>query len=243
MREGQNTGALITRLIAGLLAIFIAAAGLAAGARAQTAEPAAPPQVRELLRLLGEPGVRSWLEEELKKSPKPEPQAATHTLMTRLVRGALSAIVILLLADLLWQVLKTLIDRRLAAAQGATALEGEEAAREARLRTLLPIFRNIALVALAVVAVMMALSALGVEIGPLIAGAGVAVGFGAQTLVRDVISGVFYLFDDAFRVGEYIQSGSYKGTVESFSLRSVKLRHHRGRSTPCPSGSSARCRT
>jgi small-conductance mechanosensitive channel len=77
----------------------------------------------------------------------------------------------------------------------------------------------------------MVLSALGVEIGPLIAGAGVigvAVGFGAQTLVKDIISGVFYLLDDAFRVGEYIQSGSYKGTVESFSLRSVKLRHHRG---------------
>ena len=46
--------------------------------------------------------------------------------------------------------------------------------------------------------------------------------------MKDVISGVFYLLDDAFRVGEYIQSGSYKGTVESFSLRSVKLRHHRG---------------
>ncbi len=69
------------------------------------------------------------------------------------------------------------------------------------------------------------------EIGPLIAGAGivgVAVGFGSQTLVKDVISGVFYLLDDAFRVGEYIQSGSYKGTVESFGFRSVKLRHHRG---------------
>src|ERR671912_508311 len=77
----------------------------------------------------------------------------------------------------------------------------------------------------------MALSALGVEIGPLIAGAGivgVAIGFGSQTLVKDVFSGVFYLLDDAFRVGEYIQSGSYKGTVESFSLRSIKLRHHRG---------------
>ena len=63
----------------------------------------------------------------------------------------------------------------------------------------------------------MALSALGVEIGPLIAGAGVvgvAIGFGAQTLVKDIISGMFYLLDDAFRVGEYIQSGSYKGTVE-----------------------------
>jgi moderate conductance mechanosensitive channel len=79
--------------------------------------------------------------------------------------------------------------------------------------------------------VLMTLSALGVEIGPLIAGAGiagVAIGFGAQTLVKDIISGIFYLLDDAFRVGEYIQSGSYKGTVESFSLRSVKLRHHRG---------------
>src|SRR3546814_17427209 len=72
---------------------------------------------------------------------------------------------------------------------------------------------------------------MGIESGPLIAGAGVvgvAIGFGAQTLVKDIISGVFYLLDDAFRVGEYVQSGSYKGTVESFSLRSVKLRHHRG---------------
>src|SRR5271169_3784524 len=81
------------------------------------------------------------------------------------------------------------------------------------------------------VAVMMALAELGVEIGPLIAGAsvvGVAIGFGAQSLVRDVIAGIFYLLDDAFRVGEYIQSGTYKGTVESFSIRSVRLRHHRG---------------
>ena len=78
---------------------------------------------------------------------------------------------------------------------------------------------------------MMALAAMGVEIGPLIAGAGVlgvAIGFGAQTFVRDVIAGMFYLLDDAFRVGEYIQSGNYKGTVEGFSIRSVRLRHHRG---------------
>jgi moderate conductance mechanosensitive channel len=82
-----------------------------------------------------------------------------------------------------------------------------------------------------VMAALMALSALGIEIGPLIAGAGVvgvAIGFGAQTLVKDIISGMFYLLDDAFRIGEYIVSGNYKGTVESFSLRSIKLRHHRG---------------
>jgi small-conductance mechanosensitive channel len=57
---------------------------------------------------------------------------------------------------------------------------------------------------------------------------GLAVSFGSQTLVRDVISGFFYLVDDAFRVGEYIQSGNYRGVVESFSLRSVKLRHQNG---------------
>ena len=66
------------------------------------------------------------------------------TLFARMVRGALNAIVVLLVADLLWQVLKTLIDRRLAAAHGTTPLDGEDAAREARLRTLLPILRNIA---------------------------------------------------------------------------------------------------
>jgi small-conductance mechanosensitive channel len=153
------------------------------------------------------------------------------TLLTRLVRGALSSIVILLVADLIWQVVKTLIDRRLYQAEASSPPGTEAAVRQARLRTLLPIFRNVAFVVLAVVAVLMALSALGVEIGPLIAGAGivgVAIGFGSQTLVKDVFSGVFYLLDDAFRVGEYIQSGSYKGTVESFGFRSVKLRHHRG---------------
>jgi small-conductance mechanosensitive channel len=77
----------------------------------------------------------------------------------------------------------------------------------------------------------MSLSTLGVQIAPLIASAGVvgvAIGFGAQTIVKDVMSGMFYLLDDAFRVGEYIISGQYRGTVESFSLRSVRLRHHRG---------------
>jgi len=96
---------------------------------------------------------------------------------------------------------------------------------------LLPILRNVLFIVLVVMALLMTLSSLGIDIGPLIAGAGVvgvAIGFGAQTLVKDIIGGMFYLLDDAFRVGEYIQSGDYRGTVESFSLRSIKLRHHRG---------------
>ena len=112
-------------------------------------------------------------------------------------------------------------------------------AQQARLFTLLPIFQNLLLAIIVVIAILMVLSSLGVEIAPLIAGAGVAgvaIGFGAQTLVKDVISGMFYLLDDAFRIGEYVQSGNYKGTVESFSLRSVKLRHHRGYLSTVPFG-------
>jgi len=153
------------------------------------------------------------------------------TVLTRLVRGALSSIVILLVADLLWQLVKTQIDRRLTNLRTIAPPGSEEALRQARIRTLLPMLRMAIFIVLATVAVLMALSSLGVEIGPLIAGAGifgVAVGFGSQTLVKDVISGIFYLLDDAFRVGEYIQSGRYKGTVESLGFRSVKLRHHRG---------------
>ena len=144
--------------------------------------------------------------------------------------GLLKSVVVLLLADLAWHLARSWIDRRLSSQpQGAT--DASQAARQGRLRTLLPIFRNVLAVVVAVIAGLIVLAELGVEIGPLIAGAGifgVALGFGSQTLVKDVISGVFYMLDDAFRVGEYIQAKSYKGTVEGFSLRSVRLRHHRG---------------
>lgn len=153
------------------------------------------------------------------------------TLTMRLARGIIGSVVILLVADFFWQLARATIDRRLSETVDAEGLSKEEVARRRRMRTLLPIFRNVLFIVVAVTAVLMALSALGVQIGPLIASAGivgVAIGFGAQTLVKDVISGVFYLLDDAFRIGDYIQSGSYKGVVEGFSLRSVKLRHHRG---------------
>ena len=153
------------------------------------------------------------------------------TSLARFADGVLSTVVILLIADFLWHATKAAIDRALAEAADPGQPNTDEARRRARLRTLLPIFRNVLFVVVIVFAAMMALAAMGVEIGPLIAGLGVlgvAIGFGAQSLVRDVIAGMFYLLDDAFRVGEYIQSGNYKGTVESFSFRSVRLRHQRG---------------
>jgi len=157
--------------------------------------------------------------------------AGRGTLFANIAHGVLTTVVILLIADVLWHAAKAAIDSKLAQTADLGQPNSEEARRRARLHTLLPIFRNVLFVLVITVAAMMALAELGVEIGPLIAGAsvvGVAIGFGAQTFVRDVIAGMFYLLDDAFRVGEYIQSGNYKGTVEGFSIRSIRLRHHRG---------------
>ncbi|MGE4250226.1 MAG: mechanosensitive ion channel family protein [Parvibaculaceae bacterium] len=155
-----------------------------------------------------------------------------------ILRGVLNALVIALAADFGWSIVKALIERRLGVSQ-APAGDQMLDPQQARLRTLLPIIQNIIFAIIVIMAILMILSSMGIQIGPLIAGAGVvgvAVGFGAQTIVKDVISGVFYLLDDAFRVGEYIISGKYMGTVESFSLRSIKLRHHRGSLFTVPFG-------
>ena len=158
--------------------------------------------------------------------------ASSETAMTRLGRGTFEALVILLGADLLWLVLRAVIDLRLTGAVlPIDDLDDEELRRRARIRTLLPVLRNFLFIFVLIIASLSALAAMGLQIGPLLAGAGVvgiAVGFGAQTLVRDVLSGVFFLLDDAFRVGELIESGGISGTVETFSLRSVKLRHYKG---------------
>jgi small-conductance mechanosensitive channel len=158
--------------------------------------------------------------------------ASSETAMTRLGRGAFEALVILLGADLLWLVLRAVIDLRLTGAVlPIDDLDDEELRRRARIRTLLPVLRNFLFIFVLIIALLSALAAMGLQIGPLLAGAGVvgiAIGFGAQTLVRDVLSGVFFLLDDAFRVGELIESGGISGTVETFSLRSIKLRHYKG---------------
>jgi small-conductance mechanosensitive channel len=166
--------------------------------------------------------------------------AAGETLMTRLIRAGIRIVIVLLVTDVIWKLVSTLIDSQMSAgAEQGAHLDGPDARRRQRLNTLLPILRNVLFLAIGAVGFLMILDAVGIQIGPLLAGAGVvgiAVGFGAQTLVKDIISGVFYLFDDAFRIGEYIQAAKYKGTVEGFSLRSIRLRHHRGPVTIVPFG-------
>jgi small-conductance mechanosensitive channel len=103
--------------------------------------------------------------------------------------------------------------------------------RRSRARTLLPLLRNVVRVALGTIITLLVLGEMGVEIGPLLAAAGVvglAVGFGAQTLVKDIITGIFILMEDTIAVGDVVDLDGNSGVVESMTIRTVRLRDEAG---------------
>ena len=157
-------------------------------------------------------------------------------------RAAFRILVVVLVCFVAWELGNAAIKRRLAKEMPE---EDEDDEKEeggsggSRIATLLVLLRKFMLVVIIVLASLIILSSVGVNIGPLIAGAGViglAIGFGAQTLVKDIISGMFFLIDDAFRVGDYVDTGKQKGTVVQVSLRSLRLRHPRGMVYTIPFG-------
>lgn len=156
-------------------------------------------------------------------------------------RSLVTAAVTLFVGYVAWRYLHHWTEVRLRAAGAGLGPGSEDDGTHpaSRLTTVLPMLRVLAGITILVVAVLLALSQLGIEITPLLAGAGVfglALSFGSQALVRDIVSGVFFMFDDAFRVGEYIDTGKLKGTVEMLSLRSVRLRHQNGQVHTIPYG-------
>ena len=135
-----------------------------------------------------------------------------------------SIVLIVAIAVVIWEVLSVVIEHWISQAQ-------EDSVRSARLETLLPLARKAALIVLTVVVTMTVLSELGVNIGPLLAGAGVvglAVGFGAQTLVKDIITGAFILVEDSISIDDFVDVGGHSGTVESLSIRTIRLRDTEG---------------
>jgi small-conductance mechanosensitive channel len=154
------------------------------------------------------------------------------------VQALFESLVALILALVVWRLASSYIERKLDDEVPHKEEQEEDddsefggAVARGRSYTLLPMLRKVIGSVLVVMVALIVISSLGVNIGPLLAGAGVlglAIGFGAQKLVSDVLSGFFFLLDDAFRVGEYIQAGSIRGTVEAITLRNVMLRHHLG---------------
>ena len=164
-------------------------------------------------------------------------------LQDSIIDRALDVMVIVFIGYIVYHAFRIWIDGKIAeetVEQSDGELGDEGVATSAsRLATLLPLFRSLILLVVVVTIALIALLELGINVSPLFAGAGVvgiAIGFGAQTLVRDIFSGAFFLFDDAFRKGEYIDIGGVKGTVEKISVRSFQLRHHLGALHTVPFG-------
>ena len=146
--------------------------------------------------------------------------------VSRALLGSLLGIILTVAsARLAWISLDELLDR---------AMRGSDRKKKintARLQTTLPMARKALLIIILVIAGLTGLSTLGVDITPLLAGAGIiglAVGFGAQTLVQDLITGLFIVVEDSMSVGDFLEINGYMGTLEGFSLRTVRLRDLEG---------------
>lgn len=141
--------------------------------------------------------------------------------------SAVSIFATMIIALIFWELVSSAFERFLS----ETDSSGELVERSARARTLLPLLRNIILVMLITTVILTVLSETGVNIAPLLAGAGViglAIGFGAQTLMKDIITGAFILFENTIAVGDVVELGSHSGRVEKISIRSIQLRDFAG---------------
>ena len=133
----------------------------------------------------------------------------------------------IVIAVVFWEMVSSVIERYLARS------EDGEVELSARAKTLLPLLRKALLVVVSTIVGFIVLSEIGVNIGPLLAGAGViglAVGFGSQTLVKDVITGVFILAEDQFAVGDVVRVNGKSGLVEEITIRTIRLRDLGGKS-------------
>ncbi|MDD3288590.1 MAG: mechanosensitive ion channel [Alphaproteobacteria bacterium] len=145
----------------------------------------------------------------------------------RVTGSALFIIVTILVAAVGYESLYSYIDRKLNPKDSS----GRSIAPSARSLTLLPLARNAALITIIGVVSLMILSELGVNIAPLLAGAGVigvAIGFGSQSLVKDFITGLFILMEDTIAIGDAVKIGDHSGVVESMTIRTIRLRSVNG---------------
>ena len=146
---------------------------------------------------------------------------------TAVIATLASIVAIALIATIVLEVATTLIDRYLTQVDE----KGELVERSQRARTLLPLARNALRVVVGVIAMLMILSEIGLDIAPVLAGvgvAGLAIGFGAQTLVKDIITGLFILLEDSVAVGDVVTAGGHTGTVEAMTIRTIRLRDLQG---------------
>lgn len=146
----------------------------------------------------------------------------TNPISVSLINAGVAIVITIALALALWECANLLLAGRIERFS-ATGRTGQAS----RLRTLLPMLRATIGVSISLVAGLICLSKIGVNAAPLLAGAGVlgiAIGFGSQKLVQDVITGLFLLLEDAMQVGDVVSLAGMTGTVERLSIRTIRLR-------------------
>ena len=134
--------------------------------------------------------------------------------------------IIIFIAFFGWKTLSTIIKKKLDSLEAS-----KDEAQTQRINTLFRILRNFISIAILIIVIMLILSELGIEIGPLIAAAGVvglAVGFGAQTLVKDIITGLFIILEGQITIGDIVEVAGHSGRVEAITIRTVRLRDVNG---------------
>jgi small conductance mechanosensitive channel len=147
----------------------------------------------------------------------------------RVISESLSSIgLIFLVTWLLWVVLDTAIQEALK----PPVHHRSNRQPSTRIKTILPLLRNAIKIILVVICAITTMANLGINVAPLLAGAGVvglAIGFGSQQLVQDVITGLFIIIEDTFSIGDWVVlSTGHSGTVESLTIRTVRLRDGKG---------------
>ena len=144
----------------------------------------------------------------------------------RIIGNALSIGLELVVALAVWEIFASAIERYL------SGVDASGTPRRTRIRTLLPLLRTAMLAVLVVLTSLIILSHIGVDITPLLAGAGVvgvAIGFGSQALVKDIITGLFILMEDQIAVGDVVDIGKdHAGVVEAITVRTIRLRDQAG---------------
>ena len=138
----------------------------------------------------------------------------------------LNIFIIIFIGFFSWKTLSTIIKKKLDSLD-----DSKDEAQTQRVNTLFRILRNFVSIAILIVVIMLVLSELGIQIGPLIAAAGVvglAVGFGAQTLVKDIITGLFIILEGQITIGDIVEVAGHSGRVEAITIRTVRLRDING---------------
>ena len=138
----------------------------------------------------------------------------------------LNILIIIFIGFFGWKTLSTIIKKKLDSLD-----DSKDEAQTQRVNTLFRILKNFVSIAILIVVIMLVLSELGIQIGPLIAAAGVvglAVGFGAQTLVKDIITGLFIILEGQITIGDIVEVAGHSGRVEAITIRTVRLRDING---------------